>query len=194
MKQEWNMRREREADRLATPLRAPYIMHVLSDVIPEDGIISLDVGENQWWFGRNFRVKRQRFAMSGYLATMGFGFPGAIAAKLAYPDHQVFCITGDGGFSMAMSDFVTAVKYHLPIIVIVLNNHQLGMIQVEQMMEQYTNFATDLLNPDFAAFARVCGGIGMSVNQPGELGPTVNNAMTMDIPVIIDVDTDPRRF
>jgi thiamine pyrophosphate-dependent acetolactate synthase large subunit-like protein len=68
------------------------------------------------------------------------------------------------------------------------------MIQVEQMMEQYTNFATDLLNPDFAAFARVCGGIGMSVNQPVELGPTVNNAMTMDIPVIIDVDTDPRRF
>lgn len=194
MKQEWNTRREREADRLAAPLRPPYIMQVLSDVIPEDAVISLDVGENQWWFGRNFRMKRQRFAMSGYLATMGFGFPGAIAAKLAYPDRKVFCITGDGGFSMVMSEFVTAIKYRLPVIIIVLNNHQLGMIQVEQMMEQYTNFATDLLNPDFAAFARVCGGIGLSVNQPGELGPTVKNAMKMEIPVIIDVDTDPRRF
>ena len=111
----------------------PYIMQVLSDVIPENAVISLDVGENQWWFGRNFRMKQQRFAMSGYLATMGFGLPGAIAHaayQLAYPDRRVFCITGDGGFTMAMPEFVTAVKYNLPVIVIVLNNHQLGMIQV----------------------------------------------------------------
>ena len=129
-------------------------MKVLSEIIPANAVISLDVGENQWWFGRNFRMKSQRFAMSGYLATMGFGFPGAIAAKLAYPDRPVFCITGDGGFSMAMADFVTAVKEHLPIVTIILNNHQLGMIQVEQMMERYENFATDLLNPDFAGYAQ----------------------------------------
>lgn len=194
MKQEWDARRDREADSTAVPLRPPFIMKVLSEVIPDNAVISLDVGENQWWFGRNFKMTSQRFAMSGYLATMGFGFPGSLAAKLAYPGRPVFCITGDGGFSMAMADFVTAVKYRLPVVVIVLNNNQLGMIQVEQMMEQYPNFATDLLNPDFAAYAVVCGGSGISVRQPDELRPAVLKAMAMDHPVIIDVETDPKRF
>ena len=193
-KAEWDIQRDREADGTVSPLRPPFIMKVLSKVIPPDAVISLDVGENQWWFGRNFRMKNQRFCMSGYLATMGFGFPGAIAAKIAYPDKPVFCITGDGGFSMAMADFVTAVKYKLPIVVIVLNNHELGMIRVEQMMEKYPNFATDLLNPDFAAYGELCGGGGIRVTKPAELEPAVIAAMSQDRPVIIDVETDPKRF
>jgi pyruvate oxidase len=194
MKHAWDEQRDREADATSVPVRPPYIMKVLSTIIPENAVISLDVGENQWWFGRNFRMKRQRFVMSGYLATMGFGFPGALAAKLAYPDRPVFCITGDGGFSMAMSDFVTAVKYDLPMVVIILNNRQLGMIRVEQMMEHYPNFATDLLNPDFAKYAEACGGVGMRVFRPDELSPAVTAAMAMNRPVIIDVDTDAKRF
>jgi len=194
MKGEWDLRRDREADSNAIPLRPPFIMKALTDVIPADAIISLDVGENQWWFGRNFRMKQQRFVMSGYLATMGFGFPGALAARLAFPDRKVFCITGDGGFSMAMGDFVTAVRYRLPVMVILLNNHQLGMIQVEQMVEQYPNFATDLLNPDFAEYARICGGTGFSVKAPDQLVPALQKAMEQDVPVIVDIETDPKRF
>ncbi len=98
LKKEWDTQRDKEADSSAVPLRPPFIMKVLSDTVPADAVISLDVGENQWWFGRNFRIQQQRFAMSGYLASMGCGLPGAIAAKLAYPDRPVFCITGDGGF------------------------------------------------------------------------------------------------
>ena len=194
IKTEWDLQRDKEADSSAMPLRPPFIMKVLSEVIPADAVVSLDVGENQWWFGRNFCMKRQRFVMSGYLATMGFGFPGAIAAKIAYPDRTVFCITGDGGFSMAMGDFVTAVKYNLPIVVVVLNNRQLGMIQVEQMMEHYPNYATDLLNPDFARYAEVCGGIGIHVGRPEELKPALLTAMSHRLPVIVDVETDPKRF
>jgi pyruvate oxidase len=194
IKKEWDRQRDREADSSAVPLRPPFIMKVLSEVIPEDAVISLDVGENQWWFGRNFRIKRQRFSMSGYLATMGCGLPGAIAAKIAYPDRSVFCITGDGGFSMAMADFVTAVKYNLPMVVVVLNNRQLGMIQVEQMMENYPNYATDLLNPDFARYADICGGLGIHVGRPEELRPAILAAMSSFKPVIVDVDTDPKRF
>jgi pyruvate oxidase len=190
----WDAQREKEADSVATPIRPPYIMKVLSDVIPEDAIISIDVGENGWWFGRNFRMKKQRFVMSGYLATMGFGLPGAIAAKLAYPDRCVFCITGDGGFAMAMADFVTAVKYELPIVVIVLNNHQLGMIRVEQKVENYENFATDLKNPDFALYAKACYGDGKRVSEPEDLSRAVRWAIQQKRPVIIDVDTDPNRF
>ncbi|MDD1673134.1 MAG: thiamine pyrophosphate-dependent enzyme [Methanomicrobiales archaeon] len=194
MKKDWDDQREREADPIAVPIRPPYIMKILSETIPEDALLSIDVGENQWWFGRNFRIKRQRFAMSGYLGTMGFGLPGAIAAKLAYPEKEVYCITGDGGFSQAMAEFLTAVKYDLPMVVIIMNNHQLGMIQVEQMMENYPNFGTDLYNPDFSAYADACGGVGLRVEKPPDLQPAVEKARNLKIPVIIDVETDPKRF
>jgi pyruvate oxidase len=194
MKREWDAVREREADPAAVPIRPPFIMKVLSETVPEDAVITVDVGENQWWFGRNFRMKRQRFAMSGYLGTMGFGFPAAIAAKIAYPGKSVICITGDGGFSQAMSDFVTTVKYNLPMVVLVMNNHQLGMIQVEQLTEHFPNFGTDLLNPDFAAYAESCGGRGIRVGRPEELKDALIRAMDLDMPVILDVETDPRRI
>ena len=194
LKEKIRERMDTEADPRAVPIRPPYIMKVLSDTIPEDAIISIDVGENGWWFGRNFRMKRQRFVMSGYLATMGFSLPGAIAAKLAHPEKQVFCITGDGGFAMAMAELVTAVKYHLPMVVVVLNNRELGMIRVEQQMEHYPNFGTDLLNPDFAAYADACGGRGIRVMRPEELEPAIQKAMALDTVVVVDVETDPRRF
>jgi pyruvate oxidase (EC 1.2.3.3) len=194
MKRDWDAIREKEADAEAIPLCPPFIMKVLSEVVPEDAVISVDVGENQWWFGRNFRMRRQRFAMSGYLGTMGFGLPGAIAGKLAYPDKEVYCITGDGGFAMLMAEYCTALKYDLPIIVVILNNHQLGMIQVEQMMENYPNFGTDLLNPDFSRFAESCGGAGFTVREPRDLKPTLEKARTCNLPVIVDIETDPRRF
>ena len=194
MKREWEDQLDREADPTAIPIRPPYIMKVLSEVIPADAVITVDVGENQWWFGRNFRMKRQRFAMSGYLATMGFGFPAAIAAKLGYPEKPVFCITGDGGFSQSMSDFVTAVKYHLPMTVVILNNRQLAMIQVEQLTENYPNFGTDLLNPDFAAYAEACGGTGIRVTDPADLQRALEDAMGRDRPAIVDIETDPRRI
>jgi len=93
-----------------------------------------------------------------------------------------------------MADFVTAVKYHLPMVVIVMNNHQLGIIQVEQMMEQYPNFATDLYNPDFAAYASVCGGKGIRVQDPARLKDAVTEAIGYKCPTIIDIETDPVRY
>lgn len=193
-KREWRDRLDREADPEAVPLRPPYIMKVLSETLPEDAVISLDVGENQWWFGRNFRMKRQRFAMSGYLGTMGFGLPGAIAAKLAYPEKNVVCITGDGGFAMVMADFTTAVRYDLPIAVLVLNNHDLAMIREEQREANYPSFGTDLTNPDFAAYAETCGGVGIRVTRPKDLRDAVLRAVSMEKPVIVDIETDPVRF
>jgi len=193
MKKKWFEQLEREAN-ITSPLRPPHIMKVLSEIIPDDAIISIDVGDNGWWFGRNFIIKKQRFVMSGYLATMGFGLPGAIASKLAYPDKTVVCITGDGGFSMSMMDFVTAVKYDLPMVVIVLNNKKLAMIGMEQKMENYPEYGIDLLNPDFAAYAKACGGVGIKVSKPEELEKGVKKAMKLNKPAIVDIDTDYRRF
>jgi pyruvate oxidase len=131
--------------------------------------------------------------MSGYLGAMGFGLPGAIAAKLAFPEKTVVCIAGDGGFSMVMADFETAVKYGLPMVVVILNNHELAMIRAEQDEAGYPPYGVDLLNPDFAAYAEICGGAGIRVTRPQELREAVTRALAMDVPVILDVETDPKR-
>lgn len=193
-KARWAAQLESEAGGGQTPLRPPFIMRELSAVLPPESVIGIDVGENGWWFGRNFVSRGQRFAMSGYLATMGFGFPAAIAAKLAYPDRPAVCITGDGGFVMAMGELVTAVRRDLAMTVCVLNNHQYGMIQQEQAMEGYPNFGTDLENPDFAAYARACGAHGVRVTEPGALRPALEEAIASDRVVVLDIETDPRRF
>ena len=195
LKKEWIDLLKQEADAYQTPIRPQYIIKVLNDKISPESIIALDLGDNGWWFGRNFMMKQtQKMVMSGYLASMGFGLPSAMAAQLAYPNRQVICITGDGGFSMVMGDFLTAVKYKLPIKVFVFNNKQLGMIMQEQKIENYPNWQTDLYNCDFARYARICGGIGIKVTDPQKLEGEVERALSLKNAVIVDIDTDPRRF
>jgi pyruvate oxidase len=195
LKEEWISQLQREADSSLKPIRPPYIMKVLNEKIAEDAVISLDVGENCWWFGRNFQMKKtQKMVMSGYLATMGFGLPGALAAALAYPNRQIICITGDGGFSMVMEEFLTVLKYQMPVKVFVMNNQSLGMIKQEQKIEGYPSWQTELYNYDFASFAEHSGGTGIKVTEPSELEAAIDNALSTKEPTIVDIDTDPRRF
>jgi pyruvate oxidase len=195
LKQEWLKQLQREADPSSKPIRPPYVMKVLNEKIADDAVISLDVGENCWWFGRNFQMKKtQKMVMSGYLASMGSGLPGAMAAALAYPDRQIVCIAGDGGFSMVMEDFLTVLKYQMPVKVFVLNNQSLGMIEQEQKVEGYQVWQTELYNYNFADFAEHSGGTGIKVTDPSELEAAVDKALSTKKPVIVDIDTDPRRF
>lgn len=195
LKREWLSIIEKEADVSKKPIRPQYIIKVLNDKLPDDTVISLDIGENGWWFGRNFLMKKtQELVMSGYLASMGAGLPGAMAAHLAYPERPVACITGDGGFSMVMEDFLTAVKYNMPIKIFLFNNHQLGMIMQEQKIEKYPNWQTGLHNCDFSKFAENCKGAGIKVTKPADLEDAVEKALSFDKPVIVDIETDPVRF
>jgi pyruvate oxidase len=195
LKKEWLDLLEKEADWTKKPIRPQYIIKVLNEKISDDAVISLDVGENGWWFGRNFWMKKtQKMIMSGYIASMGSGLPGALAAQLIYPDKEVVCITGDGGFSMVMGDFMTAVKYDLPVKIFLFNNKQLGMIMQEQKVERYPNWQTGLYNCDFAEYAENCGGVGIKVMNPEDLPAAVDKALSINKPVIVDINTDPRRF
>jgi thiamine pyrophosphate-dependent acetolactate synthase large subunit-like protein len=195
LKQTWRAQLEKEADASAKPIRPPYIMKVLQEKIAADAVISLDVGENCWWFGRNFGMKKtQKMVMSGTLATMGFGLPGALAAAFAYPDRQIVCITGDGGLTMVLGDFLTAHKYNLPVKVFVVNNKSLGMIKQEQKVEGYESWQTELQDYNFADFAEHSGGLGIKVVEPTELPNAVDRALKSDKPTIVDIDCDPRRF
>ena len=170
-------------------------MGVLNEKIADDAIISLDVGENCWWFGRNFGMKKtQKMVMSGTLATMGVGLPGALAAALIFPDRQIVCITGDGGLTMCLGDFLTAHKYGLPVKVFVMNNKRLGMIMQEHKVEGYSSWQTELHDFSFADFAESSGGFGIKVSQAQELEGAVDRALKSNKPTIVDIDTDPKRF
>lgn len=195
LKQNWLSQLEKEVDSTAIPIRPQYIMKVLNSKIAEDAVISLDVGENCWWFGRNFMMKKsQKLVMSGTLATMGFGLPGALAAALAYPNRQIVCVTGDGGLTMVLGDFLTALKYQLPVKVFVINNKRLGMIMQEQKVEGFEGWQTDLYDVNFADFAKNSGGLGIKVTDPKMLESAVEEALKANKPTIVDIDTDPRRF
>jgi len=195
LKQEWLNQLEKEADGNMKPIRPQYIIKVLNEKIADDAVISLDVGENCWWFGRDFMMKKtQKMVMSGGLATMGFGLPGAMAAALAYPNRQIICLTGDGGLTMVLGDFLTALKYKLQVKVFVMNNKRLGMIMQEQKVEGYEGWQTDLYDYNFADFAEHSGGFGIKVTEPSELRTAVDKALLATKPTIVDIDTDPRRF
>jgi len=195
LKQEWLQRIAKEANAKAKPIRPPYLIKVLNDKIAPDAVISLDVGENCWWFGRNFLMKKtQKMIMSGLLASMGFGLPGALAAALVYPQRQIVCVTGDGGLTQVMGDFLTALKYRLPVKVFVMNNKSLGMIQQEQKVEGYQSSQTELHYFSFADYAEHSGGVGIKVTEPEELERAVEKGLATSRPSIVDVDVDPRRF
>ncbi|KRM22487.1 pyruvate oxidase [Ligilactobacillus acidipiscis DSM 15836] len=130
---------------------------------------------------------QQKYTISSWLGTMGCALPGAIAASQAYPDRQVISINGDGAFAMVMEDFVTAVKYKMPLINIVLNNRKLAFIQYEQQSAGQLNYAIDLEDMDYAKFADAAGGIGYTVTNKQEFAAALKKAYKVkDRPVLIN--------
>jgi len=174
------------------PISPPRVMRELTQAAPKNAIFCCDTGTVTAWSARHLRLKPgQRYTLSGGLATMAFALPGAIGAQLAYPDRRVFALAGDGAFAMLMSDFVTAARYELPIVCIVLNNAKLAFITLEQEAKGLPDWGTGLTNPDFAAFARSCGGHGVTVTRPDEIRPAIEDALASGKPAVIDVAVDP---
>ena len=187
------LEQQRELERSDdVPISPPRVLHTLGRLAPEDSIFLCDTGTVTAWAARHLRLRPgQRFALSGGLASMAFAFSGAIGAQLAYPDRRVFALAGDGAFAMLMGDFVTAVKYDLPIVVVVLNNAKLAFITLEQEAKGLPDWGTDLTNPDFAAIARACGGVGFSVDSPEQLETVMRDALAARKPALIDIVVNP---
>lgn len=193
IKKQWEEKKQKEIESDTAPIRGPQIMRALQDLVESDAIISNDIGDNTLWFSRNFVATNQTILISGYVGSMGFGLPAALSAKLTFPEKQVVCTTGDGGFTMVMGDFATAVGNDLPVTVVLLNNGKLDMIEYEQDEGRYPHFATDLSPIDFAKYAECCGGLGFKVQHPSELRNTLKQALSSKKPSIVDIVTDPRR-
>ncbi len=169
---EWRADMRTQETRMDKPMKPQVVVAELGKRLAANAIISSDSGTNTTWWARHIPAKRgQMFSCSGNLATMGCGLPYAIAAQIAFPERQCVAVVGDGGFSMLMAEFATAVKYKLPIKIVVIKNNSLGQIQWEQMVFLGNpEYGCDLHPIDFAAFARACGGHGVTIDDPARCG------------------------
>jgi pyruvate dehydrogenase (quinone)/pyruvate oxidase len=192
MKDWWELMEQR-GTRMEKPMKPQVVAWELGKRLREDAIVSCDSGTVATWFARQMKVKRgQMYSLSGTLASMANGLPYAIAAQIAYPQRQCVAFVGDGGFSMLMAEFATAVKYQLPIKVVVNKNNSLGMIKWEQMVFLGNpEYGCELHPIDFAAFARACGGIGVTVDDPKNCGVILEEALSTPGPALIEAVVDP---
>jgi pyruvate dehydrogenase (quinone)/pyruvate oxidase len=192
MKEWWKLMEE-QGTRLDQPMKPQVVAWELSQRLAPDAIVSADSGTIATWFARQIRARRgQKFSLSGTLASMANGLPYTIAAQIAYPERQCVGFVGDGGFSMLMAEFATAVKYQLPIKIVIVKNNSLGQIKWEQMVFLGNpEYGCELHPIDFPAFARACGGEGFTIENPSDCGRILDQALATPAPVIVEAVVDP---
>lgn len=176
-------------------IKPQAIASAVSKFLDDKAIVSVDSGTNTIFAARFIKMRKDmKFSLSGTLASMACGLPYSIAAKISFPDRQSVAFVGDGGFTMLMGEFATAVQYNLPIKVIVLKNNTLGMIRWEQMaFLGNPEFGVEFSSIDFAKFAEACGGIGYTIKHENEIERVMSIAMKEENnkPVLIEAYVDP---
>lgn len=191
-RQIWLREKESRAeDERGRGLSSAYIFKMLEKHIPEKAVIAVDVGNNTYSFGRYFECREQSVLMSGYLGSIGFGYPAAMGAWAAAPQRTIVAITGDGGFAQYMAELNTAVKYGMPIKHILLNNSELGKITKEQRADHFDVWQTSLHNPNFAEYATNCGALGIRVKNRTELDTALQKLFSHDGPGMVEIISDP---
>jgi pyruvate dehydrogenase (quinone) len=193
---DWRALLDRVCATARSPLRPQMVMRELSGQLASDAVISLDCGANTHFAARIIELKeRQQLTGTGMLATMAPGLPFAIAAQLAFPNRQSVAVVGDGGFTQLMGELVTAVKYQLPIKVIILKNNSLAEVLFEQKELGNPTYGCELAPIDFAAFAKACGADGFKCAHPSEVAnairATLHSPRTAVLEVLVDPDEKP---
>jgi pyruvate dehydrogenase (quinone) len=193
-----NYRKAREGlDELATgkpgrkPIHPQYVASLISKHAAQDAVFTFDVGTPTIWAARYLSMNGRR-RLIGSLAhgSMANAMPQAIGAQTAFPERQVISLSGDGGFSMLMGDFLTLLQHKLPVKVVVFNNKVLGFVAMEMKASGFLETGTSLVNPDFAAMARAIGVHGIRVEDPGELEGAIANVLAHDGPALLEVLTN----
>jgi thiamine pyrophosphate-dependent acetolactate synthase large subunit-like protein/nitrite reductase/ring-hydroxylating ferredoxin subunit len=198
----WNIwrteKQRRRADDRGRGLNSAVLFDAMSRLVPADAILTVDVGNNTYSFGRYFECRRQSVLMSGYLGSIGFAFPAAMGAWAAtteddprFAGRKVVSISGDGGFAQYLAELTTAVKYGMNITHVLLNNDELGKISKEQRAGNWDVWQTSLHNPSFAGYAELCGALGIEVTKAEELDDALERALAHDGPSLVEVRTDP---
>jgi acetolactate synthase I/II/III large subunit len=175
------------ADRPSWPMRPQHIMRDLRATLRPDDVVVCDVGAHKLWMSRMFacEVPNSCIISNGF-AAMGMALPGAIAAKLLYPERRVVAVTGDGGFMMNSQELETAVRLKLPLVVLVWRDNGYGVIRWKQMLRFGRTSAVDFGNPDLVRYAESFGAAGYRMTNPDEFQPIMEQALERDVPVVID--------
>jgi acetolactate synthase-1/2/3 large subunit len=174
------------------PVQYGEIMRWLSERLPEDTIVAGGAGNFAGWLHRHFRYKGFRTQLGSTNGSMGYGYPAALAAKLAEPKRNVFALCGDGDFLMTGQEFATAVQYGAQFVAVVVNNGLYGTIRMHQEREYPGRvYGTELRNPDFAAYARAFGGHGETVERTADFAPAFERAAASGKPALIELKIDP---
>jgi pyruvate dehydrogenase (quinone) len=174
---EWNQALHRIETSTKMPLQPQVIARQVSELLAPDALVAFDCGSNTFFAARHISmVPTQKLAVGGNLSTMACGLPFVIAAQFAYPNRQCVAFVGDGGFTMLMGEFATAVKHKLPIKVVVLKNDHYSRIMSEDKALGIPPFGTELQPIDFVRFAEACGGAGFACGRPEEVRPALEAA------------------
>ena len=184
-------KRRRLTDDRGAGVSSIAVFDALSRACPDDAVICVDVGNNTYSFGRYFESSgQQSVLMSGYLGSIGFGLPAALGAWAADPTRPLVVVSGDGGLGQYLAEMTTAVKYGIPVRHVLLDNGTLGKITKEQRAAELEVWQTSLVNPDFAAYAELCGATGIRVDAADQLDDALDDAFAADGPVMVHVLAD----
>ena len=170
-------------------IKPQYVVEKIFELTKGDAIISTEVGQNQMWTAQYYKFLHPRSLLtSGGLGTMGYGFPAAIGAQVAFPDKLVVDIAGDGSIQMNIQEMMTAVQYRLPVKIAILNNQFLGMVRQWQQLFYDKRYSSTCLRcaPDFVKLAEAYGAVGLRATKPEEVVPTLKKAFSLTHPVLMD--------
>ena len=171
-------------------IKPQYLVQQLYELTDGDAIIATDVGQHQMWLAQHYPFNGPRQSLtSGGLGTMGFGFPAALGAQLAFPERQVIAFVGDGGFQMTAQELATAVQYRANIKIIVMNNGYLGMVRQWQEIFYERNYSSVQMecSPDFVKLAEAYGVAGLRATRPDELRQVLEAGLAKPGPVVMDI-------
>ncbi|MEY3191219.1 MAG: hypothetical protein RIS10_1336 [Pseudomonadota bacterium] len=200
LEQWWNQIRHWQAlncldfDRTSPLIKPQYVIEQLHEVTKGDAYVTSDVGQHQMWVAQYYPFNKPRhWINSGGLGTMGFGLPAAIGVKLAFPESEVACVTGDASIQMCIQELSTALQYNTPIKIINLNNRYMGMVRQWQEFSYQSRYSHSYMDtiPEFVKLAEAYGHVGMRITKPEEVRPALEAAFAMkDRTVFLDIMTD----
>ena len=170
-------------------LTGPFIIQTVNEVTGGDAVIVTEVGQHQMWAAQYYKYRQPRTLLtSGGLGTMGYGLGASIGAKMGCKDKTVINIAGDGCFRMNMNEIATATRYNIPVIELIINNHVLGMVRQWQTLYYGKRYSQTVLSDsvDYVKIAEAMGAKAYRVTQKGELAPVLKEAISLNIPVVID--------
>jgi len=183
-----------EYDRESRLIKPQYVIEQLYEVTRGDAFITSDVGQHQMYAAQYYHFdKPRRWINSGGLGTMGFGLPAAIGVKLAHPDADVACVTGEASIQMCIQELSTALQYNTPVKIVNLNNRYMGMVRQWQEFSYESRYSHSYMDtiPDFVKLAEAYGHVGMLVEKPEDVRPALEQAFALkDRTVFLDIITD----